>query len=307
MLTLEPDNRIPALDAIADRGLDAVLDEAGIPGPVENVRLLRPPSRSRRVLYVEANGRPLVVKLFRRDPRPLAGLLERLAPDQSRPGEALLAPPLIAFSRPLRLVATAYLLGPTADQLVRSGSGDRAGDLAGALLERINELPIELGKRYGPDEFLETARKWTDELGQPEIRLASAAEACLERLERARPTKVRYALAHGSFRVRHIFDVGGGAAAIDWDGFCQGPVELDSGYFFATLTHLANNHPDVAPEAKRAALALWTRVAGIVDEDAGRWYEACGLFRIATQIARKQRRAWHARTLELLDLASSIG
>ena len=302
----EPEARIPALDAIAERGLESVLAEAGVSGPIENVRLLRPRVRSRHVLYVEAGGRPLVVKLFRKDPAPLAELLDSLASDGGRRCLTPFAPPLVAYSQPLHLLATGYLRGPSAEQLVRQGAGRRAGEIAGALLQRIYDLSSGLGKRHGPDDFIRRARRWTTELDEHDAALATQARACLGRLEASKPENVRYSLIHGSFRVRHIFDLGAGAGAqVDWDGFRQGPVEFDSGYFMATLRHDAVSHPGNASEVRRAASALRSSIDGIASRDVAGWYEACGLLRLAIQIGRKRRRAWRKRAGSLLELAAA--
>ena len=50
--------------------------------------------------------------------------------------KVLFVPPLLFWERELRVMVLGWLEGPTAQQLVESGQGERAGDLAARWLQR---------------------------------------------------------------------------------------------------------------------------------------------------------------------------
>src|SRR5207253_4052592 len=74
---LPADASIPALRAIAERGLGQVLAEAGVGKPTTDVFMLKYHPEQRCSFVATTKGRVLVVKVFRENPSLLARLFQR--------------------------------------------------------------------------------------------------------------------------------------------------------------------------------------------------------------------------------------
>jgi hypothetical protein len=90
---------------------------------------------------------------------------------------------------------------------------------------------------------------------------------------------------------------------IDWDGFAQGPRELDAAAFLATAARMAAGRPTIAGEAAAAVTAFRGAIAADVDAGALTWYETGARIRNARHACMHRTSGWAARAETLLTPA----
>ena len=156
---LPEDAALPGLVAIRAAGLARALPSLGLDDdPVELLLRAYTPGR-RATVEARAGDRRLAVTAYAEDPAPQAALYEALAAGLGRGEDSgVRVPPLLAWDRDLRLLVTGWLEGPTAEELVKSGRGGRAGELAARWLKRAASLPVKLGSPLGAARVLRRAR-----------------------------------------------------------------------------------------------------------------------------------------------------
>ena len=298
------DASLPALLAIARRGLGPVLAEAGVGEPTNPVVVLKYHPEKRCTFLAKTNGRVLVVKLFRESPSLLARLFERLAEEGLATGHAPTVAPMAAFAPHLCLIANEWLDGRPLGELIGGGSARRAGEIAGEWLLRSPGSRISLGEPYGPEALLKDAGRWTRALTNFDAGIGESAAKTVQALRSGVPRSVRYGLVHGSFYPSHVLDLGGGPGVIDWDNFTQASIGLDAGMFCAWVSDLALAGwclPHQAEEAQTAFLGL---ISGLVPEDDLRWHRSIALIKLAKYVAKYRREGWLGHATALLAAAT---
>src|SRR5438445_8604610 len=157
---LPDDPAMPALAAIRAAGLAGAIQVPGLgDGPVEFLLRGYTPG-SRATFEARVGGRRVAVKAYAEDPAPEAALYEALAAAGLGGESDVRVPPLLAWERDLRVLVIGWLEGPTARDLVRSGQGRRAGELAARWFQRTASIPVKLGPPLGAAQMLHRARDW---------------------------------------------------------------------------------------------------------------------------------------------------
>jgi hypothetical protein len=306
---LPHDPDIPALEEIRRRGIDEVFAEAGL-GPSRDVRVARHHRGLRCTLIARADGRAsppngrwsaAVIKAYayNEDPWPLVDLLQRWADSGPAAGSAPRVPPLLAFHSRLAIVATGWLDGPSAEQLIASGRGDRAGALAAEWLRAAPSIAIDVGPLFGPRAALKDAATSARSVAQESASLGRELWRLVRELASEPPPERRPIVGNGSFRAEHIFDLGDRPGVIDWDGFRRGATELEGGMFLAGLSFLSASRRALEGEAAAAAEAFRSSLAGAADERALSWYQAGALARLAK--FRRYESGWPERAAALIE------
>ena len=258
---------------------------------------------SRATLEARAGRHRVAVKAYAKDAAPEAALYEALATAGLAGDSQVRVPPLLAWDRNLGVLVIGWLEGPTAEDLVKGGHGERAGELAARWLQRAALLPVKLGPPLGATQILGRARTWVAAVDAVDPALGTAATRLAAKLEQTQPQEGAPRLVHGTLYARHILDCGAGPGVIDWQRFGQGPLELDAGIFLASIWHLGMRHDPLAPEAARAEEAFLAGTAGLLDQRAVAWHRAAMLLRFANK--QKLRHGnWVARAQALLDEAA---
>jgi Phosphotransferase enzyme family len=298
---LPRDPVLPAFVAIGRDGIDATLGALGLPRPFTGIRVLKHHPGRRCTFALRAGGRPLVAKAYRRsvaDQVALFGALERhgLA-GETGPS----APSLVASDLDLRIIVVSRLDGAHGEVLI--ARGERVGALAAAWLKRQWSAPIDLGLPYGPGPFLARVERDCAPIVAASPDLGAAALALVAALAEHPPPERDPVLVHGSFSVNHVIDLGAGAGVIDWDGFVQGPPELDAATFLATLTRAAGGSPALAAAGALGAAAFRHAVTPDLDPDALAWYEAGARIRNARHLCVLRPAGWEVRAERLLAAA----
>jgi hypothetical protein len=313
---LPHDPDIPALEEIRRRGIEDVFAEAGL-GPVTAVRVARHHRGFRCTLIARAEGggapasggglpadgrgSAAVIKAYayKEDPWPLVDLLERWSGSGPAAGSAPSVPPLLAFHSGLALVATGWFDGPSAEELIASGRGERAGALAAQWLRAAPSITIDVGPLFGPRAALKDAAKSARSVEQESASLGRDLWRLVRELASEPPAEKRPVLGNGSFRAEHVFDLGDRPGVIDWDGFRRGAIELEGGMFLAGLSYLSAAQSALEAEAAAAGEAFRSGLAGAVDERALSWYRAGALARLAK--FRRYEAGWPKRAAALLQ------
>jgi hypothetical protein len=257
------------------------------------------------MLVVSGTERYLI-KAFRRRVRRQVELFGALADaGRAEPGRPRI-PRLLAHDLDLRAYCTEWLEGPTLDQVILAGHGERAGLLAGGWLADIHPLPLGGDGRPFDASPLEYLEAWTAIIAGGDRRLGRRAAAIGESLRRRGPPPGAPGLLHGSFSVTSIIDCAEGPGVVDWDGFGHGAMEQDAGEFLATVTRVALREPRAQPAAGAARRAFLERLGDHVDADAVRWFETLSLIKNARHAARSRRAGWHAQATRLLETAERL-
>lgn len=305
------DAALPGLAVIRQRGLARALPTLGLRGSVELV--MRGHTKGKRMtLEARCGDLRFAVKACDDDPTPEALLYQELAVQGLAPRLAractagVRVPPLLAWDRTLRLLASGWLEGPAVNDLIKEGQGERAGELASRWFRRAASLSVLQGTAYGPERVLERAPEWVGMLARADAELGSAAGALLHELARTPPCVESRGLVHGTLYARHVIDTGTEPGLIDWDGFGHGPPEFDAGTFLATVRRIALSSPDAADAVARAEQAFLAGTAGRLDECALSWYRAAALLRIARRLEIRSSDNWKARALWLLSEAGRL-
>src|SRR5206468_2502026 len=172
---LPDDPAMPALAAIRAAGLAGVIRVPGLgDGPVEFLLRGYTPG-SRATFEARAGARRVAVKAYAEDPAPEAALYEALAAAGLGGVSDVRVPPLLAWERDLRVLVIGWLEGPTARDLVRSGQGRRAGELAARWFQRTASLSVKLGIPVGVRDVMDWARTWVATLSADDPALGTAA------------------------------------------------------------------------------------------------------------------------------------
>ncbi|TAL01744.1 MAG: hypothetical protein EPO07_08010 [Verrucomicrobia bacterium] len=300
------DRAMPALARIHDVGLARAIPALRLgDGEVElTLRGFSPGLRA--TLEARAGGRRFAVKIYADDPSDEAGLYQSLALAGLAGGSGARVPPLLAWERELRVLVIGWLEGPTAQQLIENGQGQRAGELAATWFQRIARLPLKLGPPFGAPRMLHRGRKWAAKLALAEAQLGRAATALIETLAQTEPEERATHLVHGTFYARHLLDLGDGPGVIDWQRFAQGPLELDAGMFLATLWRLGRPQASLAAEAARAENSFIAGTSGLMDARSLAWHRAAALLRLAEKTAAHRGENWLARAGALLAEAARL-
>lgn len=317
---LPHDPDIPALEEIRRRGIDDVFAEAGL-GRATAVRVARHHRGMRCTLIALAEGdgglgsgsRPAdspgsgaVIKAYayKEDPWPLVDLLERWSDGGPAAGSAPSVPPLLAFHSRLALVATGWLDGPSAEELIASSAGERAGALAAQWLRAAPSLAIDVGPLFGPRAALKDAAKSARSVEQESAPLGRELWRLVRELASDPPAETRPIVGNGSFRAEHVIDLGGQPGVIDWDGFRRGAIELEGGMFLAGLSFLRASRSALEAEAVAATEAFCSGLADAADERALSWYRAGALARLAKY--RRHEAGWPERAAALIQEARAL-
>jgi hypothetical protein len=300
---LPADEGVPALRAIARDGADAALRRAGLEPPFEELTVLRHHEGRRCTFALRAGGRRLVAKAYRRDVRDQARLFAELARHGLADGRAPTAPPLVAFDQELRLLVSARLEGESGRGLIIRGA--RVGELAADWLQRQWRLPPGLGDPYGADAFLERVARAGALVAATAPELRERVVPLVGELERRCPSDGVRVLAHGSFSVNHVIDLGEGAGVIDWDGVCQAAPELDVSAFLATLAREATAGPEYEAPVADAERAFRAGLGDGIDPVVLSWYVGGATIRNVRHLCVRRPPDWLTRSERLLAQAAT--
>jgi len=302
-----PDDRtLPAIEAMRTAALTGAIRVPGLgDGPVEF--LLRGYSPGSRATFeARSGGCRVAVKAYAEDPAPEAALYEALAAAGLGGESDVRIPPLLAQERDLRVLVIGWLEGPTARDLVRSGQGRRAGELAARWFQRTASLPVKLGPPLDAAQVLHRARDWAAGLVADDSALGTKATELAEILARTQPRESAQRLVHGTLYARHIIDLGDGPGVIDWQRFGQGPVELDAGTLLATISRIGLLDKTRESEAAQAREAFLAGTAGLLDGRSLAWHQAAMLLRLAGKQNRRHDDRWLVRAHDLLGEATRL-
>jgi hypothetical protein len=303
-LPRDPD--IPALEEIRRRGVEAVFAEAGLRRPTA-VRVARHHPGLRCTLIARGEGgSDAVIKAYayKEDPWPQVELLERWAGGGPAAGPAPSVPRLLAFHSRLALVATGWLEGPTAEELIASGEGERAGTLAAQWLRAASSIAIDVGPLFGPRAALNDAARSARAVEDDRASLGRELWRLVRELAAEPPPETRPIVGNGSFRAEHVLDLGDRPGVIDWDGFRRGAIELEGGMFLAGLSFLSADRSALEAEALAACEAFRSDLADAADERALAWYRAGALARLAK--FRPYEAGWPERAAALIEEARAL-
>jgi len=302
-----PDDRLlPGLVAIRRAGLAPVLRPLELDGDSVTLAMRGYTEGSRVTLEVRAGPLHFAVKAYADDPWLEAELYGVLAAHGFAGDAPVRVPPLLAWDRELRVVAIGWLDGPTGKELIETGQGARAGELAARWVQRAASLPVKLGRPRGVAHILGKARNWVARLKETDPGLGAVALSLAAKLEQVQPEGDVPHLLHGTLYTRHVLDLGTGAGLIDWDGFGQGPLELDAGIFLASAWQLGLRREARAGETAKVEAAFLAGTAGLLNERALAWHRAAMLLRLANKISRRPSDDGPARARALLAEAARL-
>jgi len=287
-LPADPD--LPALAAIAQSGLEAVFEQAGLAGATD-ARLLKHHPGARCTFRVATAGGPVAAKAYADDIAPVLAAHAFLAEHGLASGRAPTAAPVAAADVELRLVVMRWWDAPCGVDLIAAGAGERAGELAAAWLRRAARAPAPGAAPVTTEAALRFARSRAHILARLDARLGEEARAVAARLAERPPPGRPSALVHGSLYAAHIFDLGDGPGIIDCDRLGAAPLELDAGMFEATVARLALDGA-LAAEAAAAVAAFRAGLAGLIDERAVAWHRAASLLTLARRVAGRREGDW---------------
>jgi hypothetical protein len=301
---LPDDPAIPALGAVASRGIAAVLTGLGVrDASGDDVVLLKYHASSRCTFGATTAGGGVAVKAYASDPTPVVDVLRRLADQGIAGGTPPTVAPLVAWDPQLRLVVTRWFDAPCALDLVAAGAGARAGELAAAWLRRAAQLPATGGQRYSTEDALRYGRGRAHILTRLDADLGAAARPVADALADRPPADRPLRAIHGSLYATHVFDLGTGPGVIDWDRFRLGPLEVDAGMFEATVTR-ASLEPALAGQAAAARAAFRGGIKDLVDARALAWHRAVALLRLARRVAGRREGTWRRDAAALIAEAA---
>jgi len=282
------DPALPALALIRQVGLASALPSLGLNDRTVELKLRGYTAGSRATFEVQAGDRRFALKAYAEDPTPEVELYRAFSAAGFAGDGGARAPRLLLWQPELRVLAISWLDGPPANELVKSGQGQRAGELAATLLWRMASLPINLGPSNGAGNLLYQVGASVTLLDAADAALGVAAKKVAIMLKRTQPRNGQARLVHGTLYARHVLDLGDGPGVIDWQRFGQGPVEVDAGMFLATITRLGLRHAADAREAESAERAFLAGTRGLVDERTLAWYRAAALLHLASRGLKRQ-------------------
>jgi hypothetical protein len=292
------DEALPALRAIARDGVEPALRRAGLAPPFDEVAVLRHHDGRRCTFALRAGGRRLVAKAYRRDVGDQLRLSAVLGDHDLAGGRGPTAAPLVAADGELRLLVYERLDGPSGPALLARGA--RVGELAADWLTRQWRVPSDVGDAFPPDAFLERVVRSAAVVAATAPELRALTVPLLAELERRLPPDRVRVLAHGSFSVNHVIDLGDGAGVIDWDGFCQAAPELDASAFLATLAREASAAAELEAPAAEARRAFRSGLGPAIDPVVLSWFEGGARIRNARHLCVRRPPEWLTRSERLL-------
>jgi len=303
-IDLPDDPALPGVGAIRALGLARAIPALGLDGRGIELALRGYTPGSRATIAACAGNRRFVVKAYAADPASEARVYRALAAGLGGDSGARV-PPLLVCDHDFRVLVIGWLDGATTHELLKTGQGERAGELGARWLERAFSLPVPLGQALGAGHVLCEAGRSVTELVAVDPTLRAAASAVGEALADSQPSDGVPRLVHGALYDRHVLDQDDAVGVIDWRHFGQGPLELDAAMFLATVTR--TGLLDAA--AARAARAQAVFLAGtrpFLDGDALIWYRVAALLRLARRQLKRRKDDWRARAQVLLGEAARL-
>jgi hypothetical protein len=279
------DPSLPALVAIQASCREP--EPGGI--PIE-LRLCGYTEGSRATFEARSGEHRIAVKAYAADKNATGEAALYQALNAELAGDLVHVPPLLFWDRALRVLLLGWLEGPTAEDLVKNGQGQRAGELGARWLRRAASLSVKLGPPYGAARALHHVDKWVAALEDTAPALEPTVTALARRLAQTVPHENAARLVHSRLYARHVLDLGDGLGVIDWQRFGQGPLELDAGMFLATIARLGLLEESRADQAIRAETAFLTGIAGLLDERSLAWHRAAALLHLAERRCKPSSR-----------------
>jgi Phosphotransferase enzyme family len=300
------DPMLPALRRLRTAGVASVLAPHRLHAIDGELRVLSHHPGSRCTILVPTAGGPVVLKAFPEDPVALVETVRALERVGLASGRGPSVPPLLAHDPELALTVSPLWTGVSMRHLIRAGDGARAGALAATWLRAAAAAPVRPGPAYGPQTVLAKADAWPTVLATVDPELGERAVDVIADLRAAPPEPGPPVLLHGSFGPRHVLALPDGPGVIDVDNLGHGPIEIDAGMMLAALERLGHARPHMRPSVDAAVSRLREDIAGLVDEDAVRWYRAGQLVRHARRAVAERTGAWEACARALLDDAGTV-
>jgi Ser/Thr protein kinase RdoA (MazF antagonist) len=296
MEPLPRDSRVPLLAGDSEALLQGLLARAGLEEPVLERYVLQHRPGRRFVVRIETAKRSVAVKAYggKSEPRELA-VLASLQSQNLASGIAPTIPsPLLVDSR-YRAVVSTWLPGPSAKELIASGRGARAGELAGKWLLAAARSEAAVGRGYGPRDLLPRAQGWVRLIADADTELGRMAGDVLTRLAAEPPVDGPPRLVHGELSPKHVLDLGRGPGIVDWDTFGSGPLEADVAFFVTATRHRRGLRADRRMQTELAVRSLFEEVSELLEENILAWYGMAAALQFAKPRARRRRPGWHKR------------
>jgi len=304
---LPVDPAIPALTEMAARGVEPVLADLGFDAPSADVRVLKYHEGS-RITFVARDGfQPVAVKCFADGAAPLIALHQWFDAAGLATGRPPTVPPLRAADENRQVMVTAWVHGAPAAELVANGRGAAAGALAASWLT-ATDARLQTA-RFGPPgdraATLLDADRYVRTITKRERSLEAAAAAVRNALVPLGPGPEPLGVRHGGYYLTHVFDVDGGPAVIDWDTFCQAPLELDAGMFLAMTSRWATTL-DAPADVPALRASFLDGISGVVDTERLAFYQGACLLKMVSFLARRQPAGWTGAATTLLEEARAV-
>ena len=172
---LPEDAALPALAAIRSRGLAGAMPTLGLGDCSVQLLMRRYHPGRRAAIEARAGPQHFALKLYAEDPSAEAAVHEALAAAGLAGDSGVRVPPLISWDRRLCLMVIGWLDGPSVVDLIESGQGERAGQLAALWFRRAASVEVKLGPPLGAARMLERARKWAAVVAAADPALETAA------------------------------------------------------------------------------------------------------------------------------------
>jgi hypothetical protein len=304
---LPDDADIPALAALASRGIAVVLSDLGVCDPLgDDLAVVKYHAAERCTFFAPTASGGVAVKAYASDPAPVVAVLTGLAQRGLASGAAPTAARLVTWDPALRLVVTEWFDAPSAVELIAAGAVSRAGELGAAWLRRTAVLREQTPSGFGTEAALRRARSRARIIARADASLGAAAHAVVVALAEHRPADRPMTLAHGSLYAAHVFDLGTGPGVIDCDLVRTAAPEVDAGMFEATVTRLSLD-PGLAEEAAAAIARFREDTEDLVDHRALDWHRAAALLSLARRIAGREEGDWLRDAAALIDEAARAG
>jgi aminoglycoside phosphotransferase (APT) family kinase protein len=177
------------------------------------------------------------------------------------------------------------------------GGGVHIARAAGALLQRIHDLPSEGLAARSAEHTLDAARRAATVLQAVDPAATDQIGRLLERLERQIPSEELTVTSHGDFHRGELIRRGGELAVLDVDEASLAAPARD----LATYAAHAATHDD-----GEAATVLDALLEGYgARPDALRWYLSASLLRRAERPFRVLEEDWPDRVEQLVDAAEA--
>ena len=304
-IDLPDDPALPGVGAIRALGLARAIPALGLDGRGIELALRGYTPGSRATIAACAGNRRFVVKAYAADPASEAEAYRALAAGLGGDSGARV-PPLLVCDHDFRVLVIGWLDGATTHELLKTGQGERAGELGARWLERAFSLPVPLGQALGAGHVLCEAGRSVTELVAADPTLRAAASAVGEALADSQPRDGVPRLVHGALYDRHVLVQDDAVGVIDWRHFGPGPLELDAAMFLATVTRTGLLDAAAARAAAGAAAVFLAGTRPFLNGDALNWYRVAALLRLAGRQPKRRKEDWRARAQLLLGEAARL-